>query len=390
MRRVDLEIIAILAVICVCLLPLCSFAAVTSELDVAYGNWTNASSWNPTQVPTSNDLVNIGWDGGGYAGGTCIVDSAGCEADSLNVANKQSGYLILTNGANLSVGDFSVGIWDFDTGIWIYSNAYLNVEGLASLGKANSFCIDQQGGTINMNGYECRLSHWDDGFVTNIVGGGVMTNVGIFNIGYWGSGIVEIRGEGAVYCNNDINLCYRNDGTTSTSLLYQSGGVLDLNGNDITLARSTNVSKGTFHFSGGVAREIGNLYVGQGATNATEGVGVLRVTGSTGSIGINGLSFAGRAPKLCVAPDASGLTLVDVAGNVTIGDNCVLEIDLTNHVQENKTLVLVEYGGSRSGIFSATNGLPEDWFAEVDYDDSGKQIKLIITGPPIGTAIIIF
>ena len=79
-------------------------------LNVADGNWTNASSWNPAQVPVAGDNARI--DGDRVVRITddvaCANFAVGYNGGQLGTAYLESGNLTLS--ANLELGQWGNGI----------------------------------------------------------------------------------------------------------------------------------------------------------------------------------------------------------------------------------------------------------------------------------------
>jgi hypothetical protein len=98
------------------------------------------------------------------------------------------------------------------------------------------------------------------------------------------------------------------------------------------------------------------------------------------------------ASTLRVAPDADGLSPVNVSGNVTL--NGTLEVDFSNYVGTDP-ITIIDYNGNRTGAFAATNIVTAGWLADIEYNENiggplQDTVRLInIVAPPVFDGIMI-
>jgi hypothetical protein len=117
---------------------------------------------------------------------------------------------------------------------------------------------------------------------------------------------------------------------------------------------------------------------------------IMRIIGSAAviEIGDDILTTAGSSNTWHFAPDAGGISTINVTDDIDFSGT--MEIDFENFDLYTSSLVLIDYNGNRTGTFAATNILTAGWSADIEYDDTADQVKLInIKGPPKGTIMVV-
>jgi len=390
-------------------------AAIAESLYVARGKSSGAAAG--TLVINAGgrlDLAGMSASYIGYRSGcTGIVNVAGgilnCGSSSsaaeLRIGRLSGCYGIInvTAGAVTNVG-------------FVLRRGEINLSGNGLIVPAATFhiggavgaagTVNQTGGILDGNGR--NLTVGDDGTLgVYSISGGVATNIGTVRIGNLsGTGLLEI-GDNALFQKSSGSF-YIADDPDSIGTVMQSGGTNDLGGGKLMIGDE---GAGSYYLSGGICSNVDNVILGHksGAVGildlsggglyqsgdfqiggATNTVNMLKIRGSTAVFDVVGdiLPAAGGSNSWSFIPDSGGISPINVGGDINLSGN--LNLDFSDLPRGIKTLVLLVYGGSRSGTFDAVNIVPEGWSAAVEYDDAARQVKLVnISSPPTGAVFIV-
>jgi len=268
--------------------------------------------------------------------------------------------------------------------------------------------VVQTGGTWDQNDYNLIIGAAGAG--TFSLSGGSITNINYIRLGEenYGHGTLNISGTGLIITDNEMAIGYKGDSTGvvtvaggtlactddtrelvvgryGTGSLTVSGGIVT-NFQQLILGRFLK-GRGTLEISGGTVY-CEDLRFGEGV----ESTNTVRIIGSGADITFDD-DITGASPYTTwhFAPDAGGISTIKVGNSLTYGSPTgTLEIDFSNFDEHTDELVLIDYNGNRAGEFVATNILTEEWSAEVEYDDTADQVKLVnIQGPPKGFVLTI-
>ena len=352
---------------------------------------------------TTGDQLRVGHRNKGVlhqTGGT-VTAGTGLVIGNDNYATTDGTYILdggtlnVTN--NLAVGHRGTGTFDFissdvpltmNATRWIYvggegstsASAAPNANGTFNIGdgvsapvlNARQFevgrhgvgVVNQRSGTVTVNGTDnLVLSQYVNGDGTyNMMDGVLQFGTGANgNINYnYGTGVFTQTG-GLVDLNgNDINLARYN---TSHSTYTLGGGVLDLGGGDIVFHLNQPNGIGIFNFTGGTLLNVGTF----GDTLAQDG-GTLAPGGPTGTMAISG-DYALNAGVLnSELASAGAFDVVHASGTATLGGGAetpVIDVDLLGGYVPN--------AGDYFDIVVADGGITNADLSGVDFDFSDAQ-----------------
>ncbi|MBT3193703.1 MAG: hypothetical protein HN341_14240, partial [Verrucomicrobia bacterium] len=294
----------------------------------------------------------------------------GNQAGSIGTYQLSGG--VLTNCSVVYVGNNGIGTFELSGSGEVNGST---ASTFISYANGSTGTVTQSGGTWNNNAQSLVIGSQAGAVGTYQLSGGVLTNCETIYIGNSGSGTFELSASGLVTGSPAWKRTTIGESAGSAGLFVQTGGTF--NNADNHRIDVGNNGTGTYQLSGGVVTNLRYLSVGR-----SSGTGTAHITGDDASIHVAEFSIHNAASKMKVAPDSGGISVVNASGNITL--NGTLEVDLANRTNT-ADLVLIDYGGTRTGQFAATNILTQFWSADIEYDDVGKQVKLINISPPGGS-----
>ena len=224
-------------------------------------------------------------------------------------------------------GNVSVGDTVFST-LVIQDTATLNAQGAEFMvGDSNGVpgAVQQTGGTVNIAG-RTRIGHWPNNTSTYTLDSGVLHSTGEFNVGWDGTGILDINGGTATF---DGLFRLNRRGTVN-----QNAGDTFFN-TGLRLGDRNGANTATYNMNGGTARAPwisigdesgtgGQLIQNGGAITVTDWMRVGHWPNNSSSYTINDGTLA-VANRLSVGWDSSGTMTINggsiQAGSFNLGDH---------------------------------------------------------------------
>ncbi len=359
-----------------------SGGTLTNCLDIRIGHYGNGTFELNGSGEIQGCTTYIGQENGGVGqvtqtGGTWNNSSnsmyIGYNAGSEGTYQLSAG--LLTNCAGFRIGRYGKGTFELSG-----SGHATKLRGLI-VGRysGSTGIVIQTGGSIDLDAEWPNIGQYSGSSGRYEISGGVFSNYSTCYLGNLGSGTLVISTNGLIGASPAWASMQIGFGSGGTGLIQQTGGTFNnpLN-HQVFVARS---GSGTYEISGGILTNLYDLRLGVGS-----GTGTFHIIGSDASIHIDGYSHENANSKLKVAPDSQGISAINVGGNIDLDGP--LNVDFTGYIGKSADLVLIDYTGTRTGQFAATNILGSDWTADVEYDDIGKQVKLTnIDGPPTGSTL---
>jgi hypothetical protein len=314
-----------------------ALAANDKSWNVGTGNWGSSGNWNPTGVPTSNDIVWLDHLVGGVRG-VVHVNSTGF-ASPISVSIRQLNELDIDNFSALSVGGdvivgygSSVGFLNMTSpmpGINFF-NGNLTVGNTLRLGfESSSGIVNQNDGTVTVN----QLVRVGDRQATSPIFPGTgrytLNGVGVLNaarldIGYGGdTNQFACEGEFNLGGNATLNVSLGAQipdphigGGGGVGTLNQTGGTFNSPFRVVELGGAS--GPGTFNFSGGTANIAGLAIGASGVLNYTGGqnlsVGQLSTTSGHVNLGSGG----GKTLRASLLFTSAGPWSIDLNDNQAV------------------------------------------------------------------------
>jgi autotransporter-associated beta strand protein/T5SS/PEP-CTERM-associated repeat protein len=336
------------------LLGVCSSQAQLEQWVGGSNNWFTASNWNPANVPSSANNVQVDTDMNNPA----VIKSAGAAARSLSVGTNfgdngvlrvnQTGTLdvspnaafIIGNGGtgtvvlqdtssttaeqNLIIGSQSGSVGD----LTVRDNAGLTVDGQLRVGDSGQGSLTSSG--TNTTGF-ISVGHMDVGTFNGGVGtvdlsnAGTIANLtvsGVSNVGTSGTGTLTLHDGGYMYTDGlSIGTNSDGNGTVIVRGELASGAFVST----INVQNGNNIDVG----AGGT----GDLELRNGGAASAENIHIGRDADSVGTLLVQGLSNVTSTPSTLTAnndlsvggtqggPGGQGLLQITNNGVVNVANN---------------------------------------------------------------------
>ncbi len=380
---------------------------------VSNGDWATPASWGGT-VPTSIDTAFV--RSNRVANVTTVVPTV----QVLNIANQTpAGTVNIASGGQLNVNNGSsnaliVGNIASGTGTVNVNGGLLAVTGVSLIGNplGSVGIVNVNSGTFSTtSNLRLGVSAGATGSIT--VSGGRVSSAAALTVGDGGTGLLTVQGgtvassslsvgaaNGAAGTINvssgrlevaavDVFLGERVASGTTSGVLTQSGGSVQLNGGDgrMLIGSTTNanqminssatISGGTFggRFLIGSATGLG------GGTSVLTVVGDDAIIGSTSAVG-NGIELRATG-KIVFQLDATGISTLNYANsNVNFSTGADLWVDGSAYAGGTQTFTLIDgaiiqnFSGLDTSIFGFGPGYTTNLYVQ------GTDLKLDVTGIP--------
>jgi len=348
---------------------------------------------------TSGGYTQIGYGSG--ATGTVVMTGGTWDQDGnrLQIGRTGVGTFDLSGGSITNIANIRLGV---NSG----SDGTLNISGTGEMETGSPMSVGYgAGGTGELTVSDGSLTFTLDkildignsGVGTVNLSGGSITGIDELQLGVnsGAHGTLNISGTGMIEADNDVSIGY---GAGSTGVVTVSGGTLLMNA--IQPLYVGNGGTGTLTVTGGTITNAATIHVGNNGAGAGTfsisdgdifpkrmivggtGAGTFTIDGSDASITLKqagDYAYKQNANGILrVVPDAGGITTITCPNSGTAPElDGTLEIDLSNFDGHTDELVLIDHNGTITGTFSATNVLTAGWTAEVAYDDTADEVRLV-------------
>lgn len=307
------------------------------------------------QAPSSQGTANVRggtWTSGGYL----TIGDSGTGVLNLSGGSISSGSgggsILGGNAGSQGTANVSGGTWTWTGGVFIIGSYGTGVLNLSGTGSINS-----AGGTLGQRA---------GGQGTANVTGGTWAHSGNLIIGSFGAGVVNLTG-GTVDVSGTVTLATNSTGSGTLNFGTGGGMVGTLNAATITGGSGTALVNfnhtGSFTLSQTLTGTLGVNHLGGGKTTLTQtntysggtiiSAGELRVSNTTGSAtGSGAVTLAAGATLSGSGIINAGANAITLNGNLTIGDDNSAAADLALGTTGGSGIVLGSTGSITFSLFS--------------------------------------